>query len=404
MTQLKTGKEEIMYLLTKVIEKYKLETGRTIIQNTNRKNYEGLAETLSEISNRLSETAETLNHEIYPPDKSQIDSKYPFRKYDITGGQIKDAISGIVTNPRQFLIDTCYIYLYGTGRKGFEQNPVDSNLVIDLEKAEEIVQSESITQSPTRLNKKKKDISIGTFKIINSTLAILLFFTLGTLIYTHRKWQSIKSDMNIMSYQPTKSEIDSLEGIWLCYTGSPQARISDENRYHKIVSNILEVKYKNGYFTLIRYGASFNHTGYAEFEAPNIVSIYSRVINKQDSTESPRHSLLTLNTGKKYIPVISSSWNFDVGDKSKIIGIREVLIKQGKGGSIEEVMNEIENSTCQCKIINWHQENNQVKTFHLKNELLDSLNNREIESLINEHSILLRDTDDSLMLWNLKNK
>ena len=405
MIQLKTGKEEIVYLLTRVIEKYKSETGRTIIQNTNRKNYEGLAESLSEISNRLSETAETLNHEIYPPDKSQLDSKYPFRKYDITGGQIKDAISGIVTNPRQFLIDTCYIYLYGTGRKGFELNPVDSNLVINPENEgkEKTIATETNTEVPS-IFKNKKELSIGKIKFFISLLAILLFIAVSAFYYSFRKWQSIKSDMNIMSYQPTKSEIDTLEGIWLCYTGSPQARISDENRYHKIVSNILEIKYKNGYFTLIRYGASFNHTGYAEFESPNIVSIYSRVINKQDSTESPRHSLLTLNTGKKYIPVISSSWNFDVGDKSKIIGIREVLIKQGKGGTIEEVMNEIENSTCQCKIINWHQENNQVKTFHLKNELLDSLNNREIESLINEHSILLRDTDDSLMLWNLKNK
>ena len=404
MTQLKTGKEEIMYLLTRVIEKYKLETGRTIIQNTNRKNYEALAETLSEISNRLSETSETLIHEIYPRDKSQVDSKYPFRKYDITGGQIKDAISGIVTNPRQFLIDTCYIYLYGTGRKGFELNPVDSNLITNKEKDEEIAVSDTIAISPNRSNKKKKRISIGTFKLIISILAITLLIVIGAFIYTTQQWKSIKSDMNILSYQPTKTEIDSLEGIWLCYTGSPQARISDENRYHKVVSNILEIKYKNGYFTLTRYGASFNHTGYAQFEARNVVSIYSKVKNKDDSTESPRHSLLTLNTGKKYIPVISSSWNFDVGEKNKIIGIREILIKQGKGGTIEEVMNEIENSSCQCKVIRWHQENNHIKTFNLKNELLDSLYNPEIGSLINEHSILLRDTDDSLMLWNLKTK
>lgn len=404
MIQLKTGKEEIVYLLTKVIEKYKSETGRTIVQNTNRKNYEGLAESLSEISNRLSETSETLIHEIYPPDKSQVDSKYPFRKYDITGGQIKDAISGIVTNPRQFLIDTCYIYLYGTGRKGFELNPIDQNLVVDHDKEVEIIASTITTRPTTILNHQSNGISRVTFNTIVTVFCISLIMVVGAFYYTNKQWQGMKSDMNIMSYQPTKSEIDSLEGIWLCYTGSPQARISDQNRYHKIVPNILEVKYKNGYFTIKRYGASFNHTGYAQFEAPNIVSLYSRVINKEDSTESPRHSLLTLNTGKKYIPVISASWNFDVGEKSKIIGIREVLIKQGKGGTIEEVMNEIENSTCQCKIINWHQDDNQVKTFHLKNELLDSLNNPAIGSLINEHSILLRDTDDSLMLWNLKSK
>ena len=398
MIQLKKGREEIMYLLARAIEKYKSETGRIIIQNTNRKNYEGLAEALSEISNRLPETAETLLHEIYPPDKSQTDSKYPFRKYDITGGQIKDAISGIVSNPRHFLIDACYIYLYGTGRKGFEQNPADSGLLIDQEKVSETTEEEETTTTTIKINKKKKRIAPDTFKAIIGTLSLALVLTIIAFVYSSRQWKTIKSDMNILSYQPTKAEIDSLEGIWLCYTGSPQARISDENRFHKVVSNILEIKYKDGYFILTRYGASFNHIGYAQFEAPNIVSIYSRVKSKNDSTESPRHSLMTLNRGKKYLSVISSSWNFDVGERNKIIGIREVLIKQGKGGNIEEVMNEIENSSCQCKVIRWHQDNNQVKTFQLKNELLDSLDMPEIRPLIDEHSILLKDQEDSMMI------
>ncbi len=398
MIQLKKGREEIMYLLARAIEKYNSETGRIIIQNTNRKNYEGLAEALSEISNRLPETADTLLHEIYPFDKSLTDSNYPFRKYDITGGQIKDAISGIVSNPRHFLIDACYIYLYGVGRKGFELNPVDTNLVVDLEKENETTEEEEKTSTTIRVHKKKKRIAPSTFKTIIGVLVIAIIAVAAAYIYDNHQWQTIKTDMNILSYQPTKAEIDSLEGIWLCYTGSPQARISDDNRFHKVVSNILEIKYKNGYFTLTRYGASFNHTGYAQFEAPNIVSIYSRVHSKNDSTESPRHSLMTLNTGKKYLSVISSSWNFDVGERNKIIGIREVLIKQGKGGNIEEVMNEIENSSCQCKVIRWHQDNNQVKTFQLKNELLDSLDMPEIRPLIDEHSILLKDQEDSMMI------
>ena len=405
MIQLKKGREEIIYLLKKAIEKYKSETGRIIIQNTNRKNYEGLAQVLSEISNRLPETADELGHENYPPDKSQTDSKYPFRKYDITGGQIKDAISGIVSNPRHFLIDACYIYLYGVGQKAFALNPVDPNLVINVDDESIDEESGDVNIISTSYNKKeinKKSIKLGSpiMTIIAAILAIALVIVGLQLINNTRKWNEKKDDMNILPYQPTRAEIDSLEGIWLCYTGSPQARISDANRYHKIVSNIMEIKYKDGYFTLTRYGASFNHVGFAQFEAPHIVSIYSRVKSKNDSDVSPRHSLLTLNTGKKYIPVISSSWNFDVGEKNKIIGIREVLIKQGKGGSIEEVMNEIENSSCQCKVILWHQDNNEVKTYHLKNELLDSLNIPEIKSLIDEHSILLRDTDDSLMLWN----
>ncbi len=400
MIQLKKGREEIMYLLARAIEKYKSETGRIIIQNTNRKNYEGLAEALSEISNKLPETSETLIHEVYLPDTSHADSKYPFRKYDITGGQIKDAISGIVSKPRNFLLDACYIYLYGVGRKGFEQNPIDANLILDEE--EDLLNNNKpndlASSSPKPVNATIQAQSNSISKNIIGILSASLLIAIFAFFYVNRKWQVTKKDMNILSYQPSKAEIDSLEGVWLCYTGSPQARISDDNRYHKVVPNILDIKYKNGYFTLTRYGASFNHTGYAQFEAPNIVSIYSRVKSKKDSTESPRHSLLTLNSGKKYIPVISASWNFDIGEKNKIIGIREVLIKQGKGGTIEEVMNEIENSSCQCKIIRWHLENNQVKTFHLKNELLDSLNISEIKSLIDEHSILLKDQKDSTMI------
>jgi hypothetical protein len=40
---LKKGKEEIIYLLNKAIEKFQQETGQEIVQNTNRKNYESLA-------------------------------------------------------------------------------------------------------------------------------------------------------------------------------------------------------------------------------------------------------------------------------------------------------------------------------------------------------------------------
>ena len=126
---IKTGKEEIKYLLYKCIEKYQNETGKEIIQNTNRKNYEGLAIELSEISKELPFTDQQLGHDIYPQDKRQKEANYPFRKYDITGGQIKDALIGLVSNPRNFLVDACYIYLYQMGRLAFLENPVDENLV-----------------------------------------------------------------------------------------------------------------------------------------------------------------------------------------------------------------------------------------------------------------------------------
>ena len=406
MQNIKTGKEEIIYLLTKAIEKFKTETGEAIIQNTNRKNYESLAILLSEISNQLPEKFETLGTESYTPVLNQPVQEYPHRKYDITGGQIKDALSGIVSNPRSFLVDACYIYLYGMGRKAFKQNPVDPNLLehpragegdekVPFDNESDTVKKQ-LAALQLRYEKKTKTVRfISVF-----TLALIIALGAIFLIYNKSKneWQTLKENMNILPYQPTRPEIDSLEGVWLCYTGSPQARISDPSRYHKVVSNLIDIKYKDGYFTFDRYGASFNHIGYMQFESPGIVSVYSRIKNNSNTTESPRHSLLNLNTGKKYLTPISASWNFDIGDKNKIIGIREIYIKLGKGGTIEEVINEVENASCKCKVIRWHQMDNQVKSFYLRNELLDSLPLNEIRPLINENSILLSIPQDGLVL------
>ena len=405
MTKLKKGKEEIIYLLTKVKEKYQLDTGIEIVQNTNRKNYEGLARLLSEISNQLPYTFDSLGHEHYSPDNNRNAPEYPFRKYDITGGQIKDAVSGIVTNPRPFLVDACYIYLYGVGRKRFEENPLDNNLIATSE-AENISQisidNKSISQDQRILSlQKENENKSDRIKLLMSVSGIFFFLLiLFSFLYynSNKKWKEIRADMNIMPYQPTKSEIDSLEGIWLCYTGSPQARITYADRYHKAVLNVVEFKYKDGYFIYNRYGASFDHIGYAQFESKNVLSIYSRIKTPFDNTESPRHSLMNLNSNKDYISAISASWNFDVGINNKIIGIREIYVKQGKGGTIQEVFNEIENSSCQCKIIEWHQTDNKVKTFYLKNELLDTFEFKEIRPLLDENSILFKEPEEKTIL------
>ena len=406
MQNIKTGKEEIIYLLTKAIEKYKLETGQEIIQNTNRKNYEALAILLSEISNQLPLRSEEFGTENYSPDNSPIDQEYPHRKYDITGGQIKDALIGIVSNPRPFLVDACYIFLYGIGRKAFKQNPIDENLLeVSLqEKKDENVLTEKknadtitqifLLQHQNLKNRKTIKIILGVVAVLSIAM-VTLFVTYSN---SKKDWQTIRKDMNILPYQPSKMEIDSLEGIWLCYTGSPQARISDQTRYHKVVSNLIEIKYKDGYFTYNRYGASFNHVGYLQFESPGIVSVYSRIKNNSNNTESPRHSLLNLFPDKKYLTAVSASWNFDVGDKNKIIGIREIYIKLGKGGVIDEVINEIENASCQCKIIRWRQVNNRVQTYYLKNQLLDSLQLNEIKPLIDENSIILGIPQEGLII------
>ena len=405
MQNIKTGKEEIIYLLSKAIDKYKLETGQEIVQNTNRKNYESLAILLSEISNQLPLRYAEFGTDNYSQELNPKNQEYPHRKYDITGGQIKDALIGIVSNPRPFLVDACYIYLYGMGRKTFKQHPVDHNLLeisaqdkkvgslLTEKKQEDLKKQLSFLEHQQQ--QKRKVIKIISAIMALLCLAMIVLFL--NFLNAKKEWQTIRKDMNILPYQPTKMEIDSLEGIWLCYTGSPQARISDQTRYHKVVSNLIDVKYKDGYFTFNRYGASFNHIGYMQFESPGIVSVYSRIKNNSATTESPRHSLLNLTTSK-YLSAISASWNFDIGDKNKIIGIREIYIKLGKGGRIEEVINEIENASCNCKVIRWHQLNNEVKSFYLKNEFLDSLKVNDIKPLINEKSIILSIPQDGLII------
>lgn len=248
--------------------------------------------------------------------------------------------------------------------------------------------------------KTKMQRKVFTLSILVALLGILIMI-LGFLFFESKNsWTTIKNDMNLFTYQPTQIEIDSLEGIWMSYTGSPQARISDPKRFHKVVPNLLEVKYKNGYFTYNRFGASFDHIGHMQFESPGIVSITSKVKSSTGKNESPRHSLLSLFNGNDIKPVISASWSFDVGDNNQIIGIREVYIKLGKGGRLEEVINELENASCQCKIIRWHQPNKPVKTFYLKNEFLDSIANKKLIPLINEKSILLSEPQDGLILSN----
>jgi hypothetical protein len=394
--QLKTGKEEIVCLLTKVLEQFETRTGQAITRNSNRKNYEEVAKVLSEISNNLPNTAGSLQHEAYPPDYNPKNLEYPFRKYDITGNQIKDAyFNRIVANPRSFLVDACYIYLYGVGRKGFEANPVDADLLVKEEASEpETLPSVVTVVSPAQ--------TTGISRKVFWSVLLVLLLALGFLFYqwnkTSQHLSTIQKDMQLMPYAPTQAEIDSLEGIWLCYTGSPQARISDNNRYHMVVSNILDVKYKDGYFTFNRYGASFDHVGYMQFEAPWLVSIRSSVKNNKDSIESPRHSLMRLNSPGPFLPVISASWNFDIGPRNQIIGIREVYEKQGRGGKVEEVINTLENASCRCKIINWYKGATRVKSFYLRNELLDSVPNETLKKLLDENSILLREPQQGLLI------
>lgn len=407
---LKKGKEEIIYLLNQAIAKFQIETGKEVVQNTNRKNYESLAITLSEISNQLPFTAESLGHHPYEPDAGK-EQQYPFRKYDITGGQIKDALMGLVANPRPFLVDTCYIYVYGVGRKAFEQQPLDPLLIADPETSlpkdsySILQENQQLKITLANLRNERKGRIDRRYKLIRNVLVPACFALLLASIYlwyqqqrAHEAWTNLKKDFNLLPYKVSKAEIDSLEGIWICYIGSPQARLSDPNRYHKVVTNLIEIKYKNGYFTYERYGASFNHTGYIQFEAPGLISIHSRIKNNQDIVESPRHSLMNLEPGKPFLNAISASWSFDVGTKNRIIGIREVYQKVGKGGDIQEVINSVENAGCQCKIIRWQKDAKNISTFYLKNMSLDSLESSEMRHMIDETSILLKDPAEEFII------
>jgi hypothetical protein len=124
------GKSEILILLKKVLEKFEKENEIVISKNSNRKNYEPIARLLSEISNQLPYTSEALKHEKYPIDYNPRKQEYPFRKYDITGNQIKDAyFNQIISNPRSFLVDAFYIYIFVWGLIVFSESPFDEYLL-----------------------------------------------------------------------------------------------------------------------------------------------------------------------------------------------------------------------------------------------------------------------------------
>jgi len=316
-----------------------------------------------------------------------------------------------VANPRPFLVDTCYIYVYGVGRKAFEQQPLDPLLIADPETSlpkdsySILQENQQLKITLANLRNERKGRIDRRYKLIRNVLVPACFALLLASIYlwyqqqrAHEAWTNLKKDFNLLPYKVSKAEIDSLEGIWICYIGSPQARLSDPNRYHKVVTNLIEIKYKNGYFTYERYGASFNHTGYIQFEAPGLISIHSRIKNNQDIVESPRHSLMNLEPGKPFLNAISASWSFDVGTKNRIIGIREVYQKVGKGGDIQEVINSVENAGCQCKIIRWQKDAKNISTFYLKNMSLDSLESSEMRHMIDETSILLKDPAEEFII------
>ncbi|MCA6490307.1 MAG: hypothetical protein IM551_09810, partial [Chitinophagaceae bacterium] len=255
-------------------------------------------------------------------------------------------------------------------------------------------QLQELTKTPIASPKK-------SFQLLPMVLLLLPAMILGFLYWKQsNQLERYQQQMSLIPYEPAPAEADSLEGIWICYTGSPQARKSDPERYHKYVANLMQFKREpEGHYLVERFGASFNHSGYAQFESKGVVSIHTHVKSNDASIVSPRHSLLSFNhaVDQPYLNVISASWNFDAGPMNQIIGIREVYQKLGTGGRLEEIYNSLENAQCKCKIIRWHKPDGSEQTWYLKNSNLDSLHNAPLSELLNEKSILLKDPDSTTL-------
>ncbi len=149
----------------------------------------------------------------------------PHRKYDITGVQVKDAYNQLVANPRSFLIDACYIYLYGVGRKGFIQNPQDANLIegvdasvaLRLDEREALQQQLATDQQENEAMTTRLKTSLRKRTLVWLTSLLVCLALLGVVtarwIADRNEWATIRHDLTILPYQPTQGEIDSLSGV-----------------------------------------------------------------------------------------------------------------------------------------------------------------------------------------------
>ncbi len=386
----KASQAELEYLFNKVIEKYNHDHHRKISGNTNKKTYEPLVKLLNEISLKFPETETQLRHEDY--------FGFTPGNLSFSAGQFMNAKQHFTQKPDQVIVDTCYIYLYNVGQRGFRENPADPKL-------SEIINSNPSTSSPFQVvpgdNPSRKT------KVMGYSMAVAIVRLIGLLAYkqyqlqsarsaitsqrTHfdrdkKRWESIQKDYSIMRYQPTKAEIDSMVGIWFCYTGSPQARTSlpGNFRYHLGARNVVVIGYKDGYFTYKRYSTNFDQVGYIQYESPGLISIHSHKVNDPDSTLWPRHSLMFVNNGKPFHVAVSASWNFDTPPNDFMIGIREVYVKLGTGGKVTEIFNQGN----PVKTVEWITGKNKREVYNVKLMKIDDMN-VPFSELINEKSILL---------------
>lgn len=358
-----SNKEDLIDLIERVIEKYEKDTGDVINKNTNRENYVKLAKVLSEISKQLPYTSSDLLHEEYEEDM-QANLSYPNRKYDITGGQLKDAYFGIVNKPRPYLIDACLIYLTGKGAGAIREN-------------------QSATANRWSLLQRNLLLKPKALIILLASSFVLILL-LGITVLQLGSNRAIEN-----AYRPTAAEIKALSGIWLYYTGAPQARSNEPGRFRQFVNNIVEVKYHDGKFEFIRHGANINHYGYMVYNSPTVVSIHSYVKRRKNGEVlSPSHSLARLDSLKRSMLALSATWSFESDNRDEIIAIRNLYKKLADDGRLSEIKNTQDNAACKCKIMEWRFGNNS-KQFKLQYQHLDEHENEELKRNLNEESILL---------------
>lgn len=376
-----SGKEEIYYLIRKVIEQFELRHDQKIICNTNRENYTAIAQELSAITVNLPYSAREKQHQEYPEPSTQEQSvHYPHRKYDITGGQVKDVYFGQVKKPRAHLVDACYIYLYGVGRVGFEREPSDPNLLCAHDE-------------PIQMVQKKRLVYRAKFLIYIGVIFLLLtVFNMYVWISTNRA----KTETIWTTYQPTAQEIDAITGIWLYQTGAPQTRANEANRFRRYATNIVSITQVGDRLMLRRHGATINHQGYVEFTSAGTLSIHSYVEKTENGAlVNPSHSLTVLRPKDTIMYAISTTWSFESDDNNDIIGARNIYTKLGRGGTLSPVFNTPENAACHCKIIEWTRQDGTAERFYLTYE---SIQTNGMTEDLDESSLILRKPKAGVLL------
>ncbi len=394
----KASKAEIKKLFERVLLKYNANcppAEKIKPESKNPHNYDRLTKIINKITKDFKTPTASLGHDDY---KDEEDGRLHF-----TQDRIARAMSSGVNQPQKAMIDACYIYVFGKGRQGFIESPTDEEMANIIKANAET--EEPKTTGPSRFRRKLFRNAV-VYGFVTGGLLVLLLTAIGAYIYQcsvsdhlrnsltreRAAWDTIKRDYGILRYHPSPAEIDSMTGIWICYSSSTQARpgIPEAQRYHSCARNFLEVQYhESGYFTFKRYSIGFDQVGYMQFESPGILSISSHKENKPvDSAIWPKRSLMVLDLHKNYHLAISASHNFDTIPHELIIGMREVYQKLGTGGHMYELVND----GSVMKRVVWvrpHKQPIKYKITLTTIEALSATTNLDLTDLLNEKSIIL---------------